>query len=197
MSHTSTLAEKLVDDAYGPLFTYPQRDQTVEKIWAEPDNPAALEALIDAPEAPVKARFAAAEVLFARDFTFVSRHDASAIARLYAAALQGKLTGHANAWGLLWANDTPGEVGGRFIALGKDAIPALRDLLDDRAVVDWYVGSETATVGNGAKYRIRDFAAFYLSRILRMPIPFHADVAARDAEIAKLVAALPAPDARR
>ena len=191
MSHTSKLAEKLVADVYGPLFSYPQRDQTVEKIWTEPGNSAALEALIDDPDAPIKARFAAAEVLFARDFTFVSRHDASAIARIYAAALQGKLTGHANAWGLLWANDTPGEVGGRFIALGKDAIPALRDLLEDRTVVDWYVGSESATVGNGAKYRIRDFAAFYLSRILRTPIQFHADVAARDAEIAKLSAVLP------
>jgi len=69
-------------------------------------------------------------VLFARDFTFVSRHDTGAIARIYAAALQGKLTGHANAWGLLWANDTPGEVGGRFIALeiAKKALPGDAEL---------------------------------------------------------------------
>jgi hypothetical protein len=62
-----------------------------------------------------------------------------------------------------------GQVGGRFIILGDDAILALVALLEDSSVVDWYAGSEDATVGNSHKYRIKDFAAFHLGRILGKP----------------------------
>lgn len=185
---TTDLAAKLLAGDYGLMFYWPQHDVTVQKIWDEPGNPAALEALIDDASAPPKARFLAAEVLFAKDFTFASRHDAGALARLYANALIGRFTGHANVWGLLWIDDSVGQVGGRFVALGEAAIPALRELLEDTTVIDWYAGSEEATVGNRQGYRIKDFAAFYLSRMLAEPIAFHADVAARDAEIRKLVA---------
>ena len=53
-----------------------------------------------------------------------------------------------------------------------------------------------ATVGNGARYRIKDFAAFYLARLIRFSLPTHTDPAERDAEIAKLIAALDARPAR-
>src|SRR6266568_2622316 len=69
MSDTTQLARKLANDTYGPMFSYPERDETIAKIWDEPGNPAALEALIDDAAAPAKARFVAAEVLFMRDFT--------------------------------------------------------------------------------------------------------------------------------
>jgi hypothetical protein len=184
---TSDLSSKLLAGDYGLMFYWPQHDATVQKIWDEPGNPAALEALIDDTSAPPRARFLAAEVLFAKDFTFASRHDPGALARLYASALTGRFTGQANVWGLLWVDDSVGEVGGRFVALGDDAIPVLRELLDDTTLVDWYVGSEEATVGNRQRYRIKDFAAFYLSRMLAEPIAFHADFAARDAAIRKLL----------
>src|SRR5262249_36261534 len=87
-------------------------------------------------------------------------------------------------------NDQVGELGGRLIILGNPAIPALRALLDDGAVVDWYQGSEEATLGNGARYRVRDFAAYYLARITSQKLAFHPDFAARDGEIAKLLATL-------
>jgi hypothetical protein len=197
MSHAAALTENLVADAYGELFYYPQHDETIAKIWSEPGNAAALEALIDDPKAPAKARFVAAEALFARDLTFVRRHDRGMVARIYAVALQRKLTGHLNAWGLLWYDDTAGLVGDRFSSLGKPAIPVLRELLEDRTVMRGYFGSEEATIGNGAKFRIRDFAAYYLSQIVDKPLalkeepPMSADYAMRDAAIAKLVADLP------
>jgi hypothetical protein len=118
MSHAAALAEKLVADVYGELFYYPQHDETIAKIWNEPSNAAALEALDD-PKAPAKARFVAAEALFARDLTFIGRHDLGVVARIYAIALQRKLTGHLNAWGLVWYSDSAGPVGNRFIAIGK------------------------------------------------------------------------------
>jgi hypothetical protein len=197
MSHAAALAEKLVADAYGELFYYPQHDETIAKIWNEPGNAAALEVLIDDPNAPAKARFVAAEALFARDLTFIGRHDLGVVARIYAIALQRKLTGHLNAWGLVWYSDSAGPVGNRFIAIGKAAIPVLRELLEDRTVMRGYFGSEEATIGNGAKFRIRDFAAYYLSQIVGKPLalkeepPMSADYAMRDAAIAKLVADLP------
>lgn len=183
---STSLAQKLDTDAYGPTFVWPQHDLTIQKIWAEPGNPAKLEALIDDVHAPTKARLIAAEVLFKNDFTFVDRHDEGAIARIYADALAHHIVPAANVWGLLWINDQVGELGGRFVILGQSAIPALRALLDDGTIVDWYEGSEAATEGNGARYRVRDFAAFYLARITNQKLAFHPDFAARDAEIGKL-----------
>jgi hypothetical protein len=183
---SSPLAQKLVNDAYGPTFEWPQHDLTIDKIWSDAGNPAQLEALIDDAHAPTKARLIAAEVLFKNDFTFVDRHDEGAVARIYADALAHHVVPAANVWGLLWLNNEVGPLGGRFIILGQSAIPALRALLDDGAVVDWYEGSEEATLGNGARYRVRDFAAFYLARITNQTLPFHEAFAERDAEIAKL-----------
>lgn len=181
------LAQVLVDDRYGSTFVWPQHDGTIEAIWSEAGNPARLEALIDDPAAPGKARLIAAEVLFLRDHSFVDRHDRGVIAQIYADALVHRHVEHANPWGLLWFDDTVGEIGGRFAMLGRAAVPVLRRLLDDATVVDWYAGSEEATVGNGQRYRIKDFAAFYLADLVRHPIPFHDDPAARDAEIAALL----------
>jgi hypothetical protein len=48
------------------------------------------------------------------------------------------------------------------------------------------VGSEQATLGNAAHYRVRDFAAYYLARITNQQLAFHTEFAARDAEIARL-----------
>ncbi len=196
-THAAALAQKLVIDAYGVLFHYPEHDETLVKIWNEAGNAVALEALIDDASAPPKARFIAAEVLFARDFTFLGRHDRGTVARIYAFALQHKLTGHLNAWGMVWYNDYTGPVGNRFVGIGKAAIPVLRELLEDRTVMRGYFGSEEATIGNGAKFRVRDFAAYYLSQIidkelaLKVEPPMTADYVTRDAAIEKLIAELP------
>jgi hypothetical protein len=163
MTASQSLAAKLDADAFGPVFVWPQHDATLARVWAEPGAAHHLEALID---------------------------DASAPAAIYAAALQRRSSGSANGWGLLWINDDLGTFGGRFLILGRAAIPALRALLTDATVIDWYAGSETATVGNGARYRIEDVAAYYLARIIGYPLAFHAEVAARDAAIAGLVSAV-------
>jgi hypothetical protein len=172
------LAQKLITDAYGPVFVWPQHDATIDRVWSEPGNAGDLEALLDDRQAPIKARLLAAEALFKHDFSFLDRHDNAEVARIYAEALAHHTVPAANVWGLLWINDRVGELGGRFVMLGADAVPALRALLDDR--------SEQATLGNGARYRICDFAAYYLARITGQSLAFHPDFAARDHEIAKL-----------
>jgi hypothetical protein len=184
------LEHELENDELGMVFVWPQHENTIAAIWSLPGNPQLLESVLNDPRAPGRARLIAAEVLFAKDFSFIDRTNHDRLALLYAEALVKRYTGHANAWGMLWDGNDAGQVGGRFIVLGNDAIPALVTLLEDGSVVDWYAGSEDATVGNGHKYRIKDFAAFYLGRILGKPIAFHVDPAERDREIATLRGAL-------
>jgi hypothetical protein len=190
---TTGLAHKLLAGTYGIFFYYPQHEMTISRIWSEPGNAAALEALVRDVAAPEKARFLAAEVLFANDGFFVDRVGRPLVAELYTQALRNMYTGHANAWGLLWLNHTVGEVGSRFLVLGDAAVPGLRKLLDAVAVVASYQGSEEATLGNCARYRLKDFAAYYLARITRHPIPFHRDPVERDTEIARWREAIARP----
>jgi hypothetical protein len=185
------LVRRLVNDEYGKLFYWPQHDQTIDKIWAEPANPPLLEQIVGDVAAPGRARFIAAEVLFTADISFLGRVERRQVAEIYARALVDNYTGHANPWGLLWENDTPGAAGVRFLMIGDAAIAVLSRLLDNNTVVDWYAGSEEATVGNGHRYRIKDFAAYYLGLLVKHPVAFHASPAERDAEIARLRAALP------
>jgi hypothetical protein len=180
------LARKLIDGEYGLFFYYPQHADTIARVWGDAESRPMLEELVNDDDAPGKARFIAAEILFARDVLFLERSGRERVADIYAEALRRQYTPHTNAWGLLWENDEAGEAGNRFLILGDRAVPALRALLDDTSILAHYEGSEEATLGNRAQYRVKDFAAYYLGRILRHPIPFHRQPAARDAEIEKL-----------
>ena len=183
------LAQKLVNDTYGMLFEYPQHELTLTRIWSEPGNAIELEALIDDTNAPAKARFIAAEVLFLYEPAFVKRHGAQKVARIYAVALQRSLIDHLNPWGLLWYNDSVGEVGSVLVRLGEASIPALIDLLDDYTILQGYWGSEEATLGNAARFRVRDFSAYYLSRIIERPLDIQPgdSFTVRDAKIKAVI----------
>lgn len=195
-NQTSDLARKLTSRAYGDFFVLPAHAQTVERVWADPQNRPVLEALVADPAQPEEARLLAAEVLFARDFTFTSRVSPAAVAEIYTRALEQNLTGMANSWGLLYDHGDAGPVGIRLVMLGDPAVPALSRLLDDGRAPLTYAGSKEATVGNGYHYRVKDFAAYYLGRIRGIAVAFHQDPADRDQEIARLKARLatsPAP----
>lgn len=192
-NQTSDLARKLMSHAYGEFFVLPAHEETIDRVWGEPANRAALEALTADAAQPLEARFLAAEVLFARDFTFTSRVPPAVVAEIYARALEQNLTGMANSWGLLYEHDDAGPVGIRFVMLGDPAVPSLVRLLDNAGAPLTYAGSKEATVGNAYRYRIKDFAAYYLGRIRSIPVSFHSDVAERDQEIARLRQTLAAP----
>lgn len=185
-SSSDELASKLAGGAYGDLFNYAVREEAVDRVWAEPDSLARLEAVVRDPDAPLQARFLACEVLFDKHFVFASEVGEALVAGIYADALRGNLTGMANSWGLLYEHDDEGPVGIRFIMMGAAAVPALRPLLDDAGTDLVYAGSEEATVGNAYHFRVKDFAAYYLGKIKRVPVAYHADVEARDREIEAL-----------
>ena len=113
----------------------------------------------------------------------MQRHAPEQIAAVYAQALVDNYTGMANSWGLLYGHEDDGPAGIAFLIIGEKAIPALVKLLDDDAAGPEYQGSEEATVGNGYHYRIKDFVAYYIGRILNKRLKYFPHPADRDKQI--------------
>jgi hypothetical protein len=185
------LSNELIEADYMGLFMSSAEYSPLERLWASGKNRDALEALLRDETRPMKARFLAAEVLFAKVDDFPPAGLESTLARIYADALKntGARSGTyglpANHWGMLYELDDASPLGRHFISLGEAALPALIDLLDEEEGV-LYAGSREATVGNERGYRIKDIAAYYVSQIKGIPIQYHRDVAERDREIERL-----------
>jgi hypothetical protein len=182
-SRTASFAKKLTDREFGEFFIYPMHDETIEKIWSDSNNHQLLDKVLDDPTVSAEARFLACEVFFQKDILFMRRHAPEKVAEIYAQALSNDFTGMANSWGLLYEHEDEGTVGITFLRIGEKAIPALSNLLDDERTNLKYEGSEEATVGNGYGYRIKDFAAYYIGRILGHPLKYYPDPADRDEQI--------------
>ncbi|MCB9230096.1 MAG: hypothetical protein H6581_00410 [Bacteroidia bacterium] len=177
------LEEKLLERSFGPYFYYPPYEATLSNIWNSQSGPAVLQELIRSDEAATLARLIACETLYATDLLYLQEAGVDHVAEIYCKALSEDVTGMANSWGLLWENDDLGPQGKRLRMCAQSANPFLLPLLDDDRVRTNYQGSEEATLGNLAGYRVKDFAAFYLSKINRIPLEYHREVAERDAAI--------------
>jgi hypothetical protein len=175
------LAARLTGLGYQGLFL--RMPPEAPRLWREPGAPAALAALAADPGAPPEARFLAAEVAAAAGGTLPDA-PAALLAEAYAAALAGARLG--NVWGLPGALDT--QAARNLLSLGDAAVQALRPLLGDGRVVR-YGGSEDATIGNAAHWRIKDFAASMIARLRGLSFDAGAPPAARDAAIARMLAA--------
>ncbi len=180
---TASFARKLTDWEFGDFFVYPMHDQTIDKIWSDQDNHQLLDNILDDPGVSGEAKFLACEVLFKKDIEFMQRHSPEQVAEIYASALSNDLTGMANSWGLLYQEQDDGPVGIAFLTIGERAIPALVRLLDDERTSLKYQGSIEATVGNGYRYRVKDFAAYYIGRIRGKPLKYYPNLADRDRQI--------------
>lgn len=176
-----TLAARLVAVGYEKLFLSLDGGE-LERIWKEPGAAQALEQV--AAQGAPEARVLAAEALFARKQGYRPADPAS-LAGAYAQALRKAEL--ANPWGM--PGELDGPLGQHLVSLGEAAVPALVPLLEDTRQVT-YGGSKEATVGNDYAYRVKDLAAFYLSKIKKAPLAVPESPKARDAEIAKLRKAL-------
>ncbi len=197
---SSDLAARLVAAGYDGLFLSGDHSRA-ETIWMQGQNQKQLERLVFEPDASLHAKFLAAELLRENGVT-IAGDAAPILAEAYAQALAStsdaagnpwRLNG--NLWGFLQHADDPGHLGAVVIGLGKVAVPYLLKLLGDTGPV-FYEGSREATTGNRLKFRIKDFAAYYIGKIEGVPVPLHDEHAARDAEIERLrvaVAALRKP----
>jgi hypothetical protein len=137
--------------------------------------------------AALRVRLFACEILLRRDTdAFLTLAGTSLAAALYAAALRQGTAGELNPWGFLGMGDI-GPFGKHLIACGVPAVAALAPLLDIAQPAGVYSGSKEAALGDSDKARICDFAAFFIATILGSRYTFHRrDIAARDAEIARL-----------
>lgn len=182
----AAFAGKLINREFGEFFIYPMHDETIERIWGDPKNRQLLDTLLESPTIPVEAQFLACEVFFKKDILFMRRHAPEQVAEIYAHALSHNLTGMANSWGLLYEHEDEGTVGIAFLTIGKQSIPALSRLLDDERTSLHYQGSIEATVGNGYGYRVKDFAAYYIGRIMGTPLHYFPALSDRDRQIEAL-----------
>jgi hypothetical protein len=178
-----TLAKELVARKFGEFFIYPMHNQTIDVIWSDPKNHALLDTILFDDHISLEAKFLACEVFFKKDILFMQRHPPEKVADIYAQALVNNYTGMANSWGLLYPHEDDGPVGIAFLTIGDKAIPALAKLLDDSSTTLKYQGSEEATVGNGYHYRIKDFAAYYIGRIMGTPLKYYPNTEDRDKQI--------------
>lgn len=185
------LDKRLTEIGYPRLFM--SGDQNLaEKVWDNGNNKAKLLGIIQNKSCSLHARFLAAEIL--RYFkTLLNPDYFEVLAEAYAYALANtsadkgnifQLNG--NLWGFLYEENDPGYLGQQFINFGDASVPHLIELLDDNDGRILYEGSKEATVGNAYGYRIKDFAAFYISQIKDIPVSFHQDFEKRDQEIETL-----------
>jgi hypothetical protein len=179
------LEEQLLDLGYTELFLR-LSDEHLLAIWEPPNAPAQLAQLVLDDSASDEARFLAAEILFRKQENFPPQDSKERLGRLYAIALQNAQSG--NLWGLPgYLDSLPAE---HYVSLGESALATLMPLLDDEREV-LYEGSREATYGNSYRYRVKDFAAFYISQILDIPYEVHVEPTERDAEIEPLRSDMP------
>ena len=175
----SDLAQRLLGLGYTDLF---QRmdEEALSALWSEDGAPDALKRIALAGNEDERARFIAAEVILSRRPAAFRKGEGREIGSLYATALRGQFTGSANEW--TFPGQPLGRAGEHLLALGNDAIPALTNLLnDDTPVV--YEGSQEAMVGASYRYRVKDLAAQFISRITGLQFPTDTNPAARDEAI--------------
>ena len=173
------LATRLRELGYVELF---QRldDRAVTALWPEAD---ALAQLALDRGADTLARFLAADIVLDKDASRFDENDRRAIAEVYAEALREQVTLSANEWS--FPDGFAGRAGEHLVGLGEAAIPALRPLLDEETLV-LYEGSQEAMFGRRYRFRIKDLAAIFVSKILGVAFPDDTDPRIRDAAIADL-----------
>jgi hypothetical protein len=191
-SQLDSLAAKLASSNVSEMATSLAADPQITALWHETPNAGAYAALVTDGKRGDSLRFAAALVLLSENAEAFWTIDRPVLAQVFATALQKDLAGWAYPWGWLWASpgDPVGTLGRIFVEIGAPAVPALRALLRDPTSRSTYLGSEDATEMAMKRYRVKDFAAFYLARIAKLELPWEQNLAKRDEAIEKLTAQL-------
>lgn len=135
-----------------------------------PDAQAQLKALGEDPKRAWELRFKAYEALFALGGKLSEAEERRQAALVYATAIQ-KLGWH-NAFELP-GSIRSGIASRNLLALGTDAVAALRPLLHDQRLLR-YEGSEEPTLSRLRGYRVADLAGALLGVLLNRPFPAEA-----------------------
>ncbi|MFT6502551.1 MAG: hypothetical protein ACJASQ_002678 [Crocinitomicaceae bacterium] len=183
---SKAFANQLINRSFGEFFIYPMHDNTINTIWSDTNNHVLMDRIMTASDISMEAKFLVCEIYFKKDHRFLERYFIKDIAEIYASALVNNYTGMANSWGLLYEHEDAGTAGAVFLILGDLAIPTLTKLLEDDRILLSYNGSIESTIGNGYKFRIKDFAAYYIGEILNTPLKYFPENPERDSQINEL-----------
>jgi hypothetical protein len=187
---TKAFANQLINEEFGEFFIYPMHNTTIDEIWSDTSNHSLMDSIMNDPDISMEAKFLVCEICLTKDRYFITRYSYIYLADIYANALINNYTGMANSWGMLYNHDDTGQTGARFILMGEFAIPVLTKLLEDDRILLSYNGSIESTIGNGYRFRIKDFAAYYIGEILNIPLKYFSEYTERDVQINELKAAI-------
>lgn len=185
MSPEAQLAERLGETGYVELF-HRLDPGAMDDAWGD-FGVATFERLALDEGRPSRVRFLAAEVLFTKLADYPPEEAKTALAPVYAEALEHNHTEMPNAWGVPGQQD--GAAGDHLVALSEAAVPELQPLLGDETRLEYW-GSREAMSANRHAFRVKDLAAFFIARITGLALPVSLDPSERDREIETLKHAL-------
>jgi hypothetical protein len=147
-------------------------------------NPRDLAACAMQKSFQARGRLAAMLVLYKLSDTVYAKIPLETKAEVYCLALQKDVLEADDAWGSLWWESEVGLLGYHVLAQGDAAIPALVTMLDDESLRNRYHGDgEKTTLLAIRHYRVKDFAAYYIAKILAYDLPWQSVLADRDTAI--------------
>lgn len=178
------IAKKIKEHGYINIF-WQVDDMLLNELWANGSNRNELQKIWQSKAMDLEIRLTAAEILFKKDSLFAGANQKIKISltRLYTDALNNNGTINGNIWGL------PGFIGPAGENLFKtdknESVRLLKLLLKNKQELN-YIGSKDATYGNEYRYRVKDVAAFYLSKLLGVNYKISKDLGNREIEIQHL-----------
>ncbi|HEX3044672.1 MAG TPA: hypothetical protein VHY08_07940 [Bacillota bacterium] len=193
------IAGALTEAGYSGLFLSGEHS-LADTVWQGGENQHFLEQIVQSSHYSDLTRLLASEVLYTKASGYPPKRWEDTLAYLYsqALAITGDTTGtfqlSGNLWGFMYHTDKPGVndygvLGAHLVEIGLKAVPYLTRLLDNPDTF-FYEGSQEATLGNSLGYRVKDAAAYYISKVTGIPVKFYQQTAERDAEIERLKATL-------
>jgi hypothetical protein len=176
------LSDKIRNAGFARLFLN-YNDDLINEIWQVTDISKKLKNICFDETIDIEVRFLAAEILFKKTKNFPDEDRKAKLAEVYAAILASDLSINANIWGM--PGKLNGATGKHLLSMGHSIIPAFLPLLKNDSRI-YYEGSEDATEGNAYQYRVKDFAAFFLSEVVNQSYVLHKNPLMRDIEIKQL-----------
>ncbi len=188
--NTSELEDELLKHGFQGLFLYGSKSYASE-IWRNGENLLVIEEIIKSKSASLIAKFLAAELI--KNFNVEIKESLiESLVDAYAFALKNSsqersniMQLNGNMWGEIFSDGDSGQLGSMLISFGEMAVSDLENLLNDEGVIN-YEGSREAYIGNEYNCRVKDFSAYYISKIKNIPFEFHEKVKDRDEEIERL-----------
>lgn len=180
-----------LDSTYYFFASYDDTTKS-EPVWKNGAGKSDLVAIVNDTTLQLKPRFLAAEILFERDATFPNGTDLFLLGRLYSDALKEPVSAAAE-WGRPFVRKDLGVIGPHLLRIGKPAVPAFASLLDNNEKIFYSGGDKDTEVPNSYRFRIKDFAAFYICKLNGWRYHCFKSPEKRDKKIARLKQRLNVP----